>query len=201
MRKHLLWAAIMVVFALILPLTGQAGTISYNVTSDNAFYMSLSTDPYTAGTPIASADWWLTAVSGTAPLNNISVQYLQIYAINKGGPAGFMGDFTLNNTNFYFANMTQSLVTNTTDWSVSTTGFNVSPVVATDYGANGVSPWGTISGISSNANWIWTNNVNNYNVYFSVPIYSSVPLPPTVMLLGSGLIGLGLLRRNWSLKK
>jgi hypothetical protein len=190
MRKHLLRVAIIVAFALILPLTGHAATISCNVTADNAFYMSLSTDPYTAGTLIASANYWYTAVSGTAPLNNISVQYLQIYAINEDGPAGFIGDFTLNNTNFHFANMTQSLVTNTTDWSVSTTGFNVSPVVATDYGANGVSPWGTFSSISSNANWIWTNDVNNYNVYFSVPIYSSVPLPPTVMLLGSGLLGL-----------
>jgi len=38
----------------------------------------------------------------------------------------------------------------------------------------------------------WGPALDNVNV---------VPLPPTVLLLGSGLVGLGLLRRKWSLKQ
>ena len=76
-----------------------------------------------------------------------------------GPPSAFIGDFTLSSTNFWFANMTQSLVTNATDWTVSPTGFNVSPGTPADFGANGVGPWGTRPGISASAHWIWASGI------------------------------------------
>jgi hypothetical protein len=46
----------------------------------------------------------------------------------------------------------------------------------------------------------WT--IYTYEVFQgTVTSTSPVPVPPTVLLLGSGLAGLGLLRRRWSLKK
>ena len=35
----------------------------------------------------------------------------------------------------------------------------------------------------------------------ATPAFFPVPVPPTVLLMGSGLVGLALLRRKWSLKK
>jgi hypothetical protein len=43
--------------------------------------------------------------------------YLHIEAINYGVVGGFIGDFTLSDTGFQFANGSQTLVTETTHWS------------------------------------------------------------------------------------
>jgi hypothetical protein len=43
--------------------------------------------------------------------------------------------------------------------------------------------------------------IDGENINFLTANVSTVPLPPSVLLLGSGLLGLGLLRRKWGLKK
>jgi hypothetical protein len=179
--------------ALTVASAAYATDLSFDSTCDNGFYMYLSTDPNVQGTQIAYHNNWFTAYSDTVTLNP-GTQYLQVYGFDQGGPAGFIGNFSLSDTNFYFANGTQSLLTNTTDWVVSATGFGPPTVAPTAYGINdGLGPtWTVVPGIVTNASWIWTaDNWGNDSAFFSTPIYyAAVPLPPAVLLLGSGLIGL-----------
>ena len=189
--------------------TAHATTLSYNATGDDEFAMYISTDPLVQGTLIASGNDWKNPVSGSVTLTPGVTQYLQVIGFNPVGyQAAFLGDFTTNDANFHFANGTQYLLTNATQWFVSATGFNSGTNAAYSYGFNGstypYNAWWNVpnntSSIDENAEWIWTyipnwldlpGGPNNTPVYFSTPIYSSVvPIPGTLTLLGSGILGL-----------
>ena len=95
----------------------SASTISGNLTADNAFFAYISTDNSTLGTLVASGNTWPTTFTiSAAALTPGVANYLQIEVINYGLRDGFMGDFTLSDAGFGFANGTQSLLTETTDW-------------------------------------------------------------------------------------
>ena len=198
----------------------SATTISGSLTADNAFFAYISTDNSMLGTLIASGNNWPTTFNiSAAALTPGVTNYLQIEVINYGLQGGFIGDFTLSNTSFHFANGTQSLSTDTTDWSGIYNSSN-NMVVAqpwvqptggvVSFGANGVAPWGTRPGISATADWIWPNDANslpngiacaNCTVDLSTVITPGVmtttPEPASMLIFGSGALAVaGMLRRK-----
>src|ERR1039458_8120985 len=64
----------------------QATTINGNMTVDNAFYAYVSTNNAVLGTLVASGNSWPTTFSLSAALTPGVTNYLQIVAINYGGP-------------------------------------------------------------------------------------------------------------------
>jgi hypothetical protein len=197
----------------------SATTLSGSLTADNAFFAYISTDNSTLGTLVASGNNWPTTFTiSAAALTRGVTNYLQIEVINYGLQGGFIGDFTLSDTGFHFANGTQSLSTDTTNWSGIYNSGN-STVVAqpwvqptagvVSFGANGVSPWGMRPGISAGADWIWPNDANslpggnacaNCTVDLSTvitPGMTVTPEPASLLIFGSGVLAVArVLRRK-----
>ena len=212
-------------FALVVlvPASSFATTVSGSTTADDAFFAFLSTNNSVLGTQVASGNFFRTVftIPATALTPGVT-NYLQLEVINVGGPGGYIGDFSLSDTGFHFASGTQSLSTDITNWAGIYNSSNFSESVqpwvmptggVVSFGANGVGPWGPLSGISSGALWIWPNDSSSLpgptspcgwcTVDFSIPISpasSAVPEPTSLLMLGSGVLGLaGVLRRRLSL--
>jgi hypothetical protein len=141
------------------------------------------------------------------PLAN-QTYYLNIEAINYGGPGGFIGSFTLTGPNFQFANGGQTLSTDTTNWSGTYNNGNSDPTASQSWvtPTGGVAqmtyPWGTPNVIASGALWIWPSDSSSAGLscdYCTVDLQtvitytgvSATPLPSTWLMLLSGFVGLG----------
>lgn len=190
-------AALLVTLAVAVP--AAATTLGAAVNVDNEFKLYLSTDDSVLGTEVLSGvNWPTTYVLAAAALGS-GTQYLHLVATDLGPPGAFLGEFSLSDSGFKFANGTQHLLTNTSDWNVRIAGFGDADQAPVSLGLNGVGPWGTRSGVSASAEWIWSaDGCGSCTRYFSTEIASAVPEPQTyaLMLSGLALVGAALRRRR-----
>lgn len=193
---------ILVALGVMLFNQAQATVLSYNISMDNGFEVYLSTDNSTAGTLIGSGNWWPTSYNGSSlALTPGQTYYLHVYGYDQGGMAGFLGQFTLSGTDHSFANGANNLLTNTSDWQASSTGWNTYST-PTSLGLNSTAePWLTAGGgprpdIDGTATWIWSGDADaNDYAYFTTTI-QAVPEPSSAMLLGLG--GLGIMAMTYA---
>jgi hypothetical protein len=183
----------------------SADLLTGNLTADNEFYAYISTSASTLGTLIGQGSDWTQTYSLDATSLGPGVYYLNFEVHNDSGPGAFIGDFFIG---------TQEILTSTSGWlgiyNDSSGGQQpwVTPTfsVVSD-GANGVGPWGTRSGISTSAEWIWPSDSNSggnsacqyctVDFQLKIVVPGAVPEPGSLALLGSALVAAaGAVRRR-----
>jgi hypothetical protein len=177
---------------LAAPLASAQVTLNATMTADNLFTAYVSTSPTLEGTSFLSGANWPQTFQGSTVLTDAGTYYLHIIATDQGAPMMLIGLFTLDSTDATFANGTQSIVTDSVDWSVSDTGLGVGVVAPIDLGANGTSPWGNFALMGPEAHFIWHPNLPA-TAYFSTTI-TVVPAPAALVSFAS--LGLIAMRRR-----
>lgn len=178
--------------------SAQATTLSAYFGADDFSTAYLSTSDTNQGIEFASESGNGIAL-GTITLTTGVTNYLHLLIGNGGGPAGVVGEFTLSDTNFKFANGTQSYLTSDT-LKFSTTGYGIDYFTPETFGP--ISNFGEY-GFSDPLNTYFVGVSNGGPVYYaSIEIFSNAaPVPEAdsyaMLLAGLGLLGLaGFARRR-----
>jgi hypothetical protein len=195
LRTFFVKSALILSTSLAFCASAQAHLLTTKISVDNGFSAYLATANNLIGTQFSSANNWGTVTNGAVVLNGAAQYYLHISAYDQGGVAGLLGQFSLADSGYHFADGTTYLLTGSKLITANTTGYTGAYSATTSYGVNGVSPWGTLSTIGSGAQWIWSGNNDTNNLsYFSVAILkdmpANVPEPGSLGLLGLGLLAL-----------
>ena len=202
-------AAAVLLIAPLLASDAHATTITGTLAVDDLFTLYLSTSDSQLGTQLLSGNGWnLPFTLNPVQLSSGDTYFLHVIGRNTGGDQGFIGSFTVSDTDFEFANGTQSLNTNADDWKASVSDqFGTlpptdTPLVEAFYGSV---PWGFVSGIDPSASWIWSNPIDAGYVTFSTQISyvgppvnppAATPEPATFAMMGGVLMALPWLIRR-----
>ena len=167
----------------------------------NGGLLYISTDDSTLGTPFGISDWPVSESLSTVLTPGVT-NYLHVLVL--GGEGGsdtdqmFIADLSLSDSKFQFANGTQHLLTNTTDWKAGTANpilWTVPTFTPLSIGADGTAPWGNAANIDDAATYL---NAGELSTAIT-PVPAVTPAPPALPLFASGLAGLGFLAR-WKRK-
>ncbi|MGI9319901.1 MAG: IPTL-CTERM sorting domain-containing protein [Thiogranum sp.] len=162
-------------------------TLGFDTTADDQFELWVSTAAdNTGGSSIITGNDWQTAyTAASVALAPGVVNYIHVRAVNAGdpndagNPGAFIGDFTLSGNQFEFLNSTQSLLTDSANWTVNLVGFgDASAVFPTPLGVRDSEPWLSAgpppTEIDPLANWIWDLD----GVPVNTPIYLTAVINP-----------------------
>ena len=221
-------AILLCIASLVFLITGTAGAIpiTATLTADNHYALYFGNEQGITSVGANESDWdgnpgtynWSEAE--TFGFNVALGDYIYVAAWGDDEVAqGLIGQFVFDYG---------SILTNTSDWEVYLTNHDLddgaSPPTENDIQtqinlvtwssitnslAHGADTWGLIGGISEDAQWIWGSELiggsddGEYQIFRTQigDIPAPVPEPATLLLLGSGLIGLAGFGRKKLFKK
>lgn len=213
--KKSIFAAAIAAAAVLFAAPASATLLTGTLRVDDQFDAYFSTNNGVQGDLIASGDDWRATYTLSDAMTAGQSGFLHIVAHNVGGAGGFLGAFYFSDSNFKFANGTQTLLTGDSAWTYNTTGWaNSSNAWSTpvNEGEEGVGPWNATPALAAaNPSWIWNHlssasHPDTNTLYFSAKLISNsnvtgdangvVPEPASLALFGLGIAGMAAMRKR-----